>query len=361
MSNAMHLALETVNSELEGRYIAQSRIGGGPGTGVFVVQNALSGTILVLKAVSRMAPPRIINSLDLEARALSRLARSGARVPRAYQYFDTEHLKCLVMEQIEGTRLDALLRHGAILEEARSLEIAKQIAETLDILHEHEIIHQDLKPANILLKKADGTPVLIDFGIAQISGEDGSGGFEGVLGSQEYLAPERIQKSGKSGKMSDYYSLGIVLFEMLTGERPFTIEKHGGLEGLYEATLYSDPPSPRALNGKISGGTTNLVLRLLDKSPEKRPASIATTESGGRGDPLPFSGRSPWIWGVTGLVLLFAYYVTLFRKVILSPLYNPNSPATMLLTLLALGFPLVGAVFIGLAIMNHKKEGDSDR
>jgi serine/threonine protein kinase len=176
----------------------------------------------------------------------------------------------LVMELIPGQGLEEKLRSGP-LPEKEELRLGGQLARGLMAAHEHGVVHRDLKPSNLRLTD-DGLLKILDFGLARVEAPvtDKSGPTEtaepAFAGTVPYMAPEQIRGRSVDAR-TDIYAAGNVLYEMATGERPFT-EAHGPL--LTEAILHQAPPSPRLLQPAVSSGLEFVILKALEKEPERR-------------------------------------------------------------------------------------------
>lgn len=158
----------------------------------------------------------------------------------------------------------------------RAVEIARNLADALGYAHNLGIIHRDVKPANIILD-ARGEPLLTDFGLARIEDADEQLTREGsILGTPAYMAPEQASRRyGEVGPHSDQYSLGVVLYEMLTGTRPF----RGKGEALVSKLLNEAPPPPRAVNPRIPRDLEAVCLRAMGRMPQDRyPSCLELAE-----------------------------------------------------------------------------------
>ncbi len=220
---------------------------------------------------------KLSSSEQPTAREIARLRHEFAmlqaidspRVVRAYALEKHEHGVALVLEALDGHTLGELLRAGR-LGLKKALHIAAAIAEILEDVHRLGIIHRDIKPHNILVHDATGDVYLIDFGMAtsmtqEVRQADGSRTIEGTLA---YLSPEQTGYMNRPlDHRSDLYSLGVTLFQMLTGSLPFTSEDARELVRSHVARI---PPAPRDLNAALPVAVSDLVMKLLTKAPEER-------------------------------------------------------------------------------------------
>ncbi len=194
--------------------------------------------------------------------------------PNIVQVFDRGEAEdgsyYIAMEYVTGGTLkDRIVRDGA-LPPRTAVAVAGQIAGALQAAHEGGVIHRDVKPQNVLVT-ASGDVKVADFGIARAASLDVISGTSAVLGTAHYMSPEQAM-SEAVGPASDLYSLGVVLYGMLTGELPF----EGDTPVAISMKHVNDPPRPpRELNQKIPEQLNTLVLKLLAKNPEDRYASAA--------------------------------------------------------------------------------------
>jgi len=193
----------------------------------------------------------------------------------------------IVMELIEGEDLATRLRRGGRLAPTEAAHIALDVARALGVAHVRGIVHRDVKPGNILLAR-DGRAMVTDFGIARLAA-DAEGAVPGMtLGSVHYFSPEQAQGATTTAA-SDVYSLGLVLFEMLTGRRAW----HGDTTAeLAAARIDAAPPSPKAIRPEIPAALDAVVVRALDPEPLRRYANgsaIATALEHVIGYPDPSS------------------------------------------------------------------------
>jgi serine/threonine-protein kinase len=186
----------------------------------------------------------------------------------------------LVLEYIEGTTLRSAIERGA-LKPRRALTIARGIVSAVDAAHAIGIIHRDLKPENIMLLDRDGNPdyvKVLDFGIARIEGPLGSPGGSSVLtrhgaimGTPSYMSPEQVAGERVDSR-SDLYAIGIILFEMLTGDCPF---RGDAMSVLRQHLVQDAPPLPASVSASAGERVGALVSSLLAKAPDARFANAA--------------------------------------------------------------------------------------
>lgn len=201
-----------------------------------------------------------------EARTLARL--NHPNIIQVYDFIRQNGQCWIAMELVEGEELDAVLKREGSLPIDEAVGLSIQLAEALAYAHEHGVVHRDIKPANILL-----TPERVlkigDFGLAKLAQSSLHTREGTVLGSPAYMSPE--QAEGKEAdSRSDIYAFGVTVYKVLTGHLPF----NGGLETVIAQKLTKEPPSLRVLNDGIPEQLDRLVLQMLAKDPERRPAGM---------------------------------------------------------------------------------------
>jgi serine/threonine-protein kinase len=181
-----------------------------------------------------------------------------------YDVGEDRDLTYIAMEFLEGVNLEDYVVKGNLLTFRETLDVVANVAEALDFAHKADVIHRDIKPANIMLLKNGGVKVT-DFGIAKaISSSRTKTGV--ILGTPNYMSPEQIMGQ-KIDLRSDIFSLGVLFFQMLTGELPFHGENLSGL--LYQITQV-EPPSVRNYNSRIPKVCDQILDKALAKKQEDR-------------------------------------------------------------------------------------------
>jgi TolB-like protein/tetratricopeptide (TPR) repeat protein len=217
-----------------------------------------------------LADEAVRKRFRMEALVLSRL--NHPNIATVHDFHDQENAHFLVMELIPGETLDEKIQ-GAPLPEREVLRLGVQLALGLSAAHAEGVVHRDLKPGNVRITP-DGRLKVLDFGLATLrrlewnerADTTGLGESALVAGSPPYMAPEQLLGEVVDAR-SDIYGAGAVLYEMVTGRRPFA-ESHG--PRLVDAVLHAPPVPPRDINGRLSPGLEAIVLKCLDKDPARR-------------------------------------------------------------------------------------------
>jgi len=172
----------------------------------------------------------------------------------------------MAMEYVEGEVLTKFVSEGQLLRVEEALEIIAQAAEALDFAHQRKIVHRDIKPANIM-RTSEGQIKVMDFGIAKLPTstltQDGS-----VLGTPAYMSPEQIQGKNLDGR-SDLFSLGAILYELLTGIKIFW---GGNFSAMAYKITHENPPPPSGQNPQVSPAVDEILRKVLAKAPDDRYA-----------------------------------------------------------------------------------------
>jgi tetratricopeptide (TPR) repeat protein len=172
----------------------------------------------------------------------------------------------LVMELLSGPNLAAVLQERRPLQAAEAVEFLVGIADALALAHKAGLIHRDIKPTNILLDAATGRAKLTDFGLAQLEDNVRLTRESTVAGTPAYMSPEQAQGSKKIDGRSDIYSLGVTLYELLTGEVPY----HGAVHLVLQQVIQEEPRAPRLLNDEVPRDLETICLKAIAKEPARR-------------------------------------------------------------------------------------------
>jgi serine/threonine-protein kinase len=255
-----------------GRYDVVEELGRGAMGVVYKASDPTIGRLVAIKVLSLEASagagvPGAREIFMREARAAGRLSHPGIVTIHDALEDPESRSNYIVMEFIPGRTLESILLAGPALETDRALDIIRQIAEALDYAHHNQIIHRDLKPANILLTD-DGRVKITDFGIAKIVAREGAARTVAIMGTPAYMSPEQVT-GGEIDARSDLFSMGILLYLMLVGQRPFA----GDTVAVMFKIVYEDPVLPSRLNRQLQAGHDYLVMRCLAKDRTKRYTS----------------------------------------------------------------------------------------
>ncbi len=258
-------AREAAPQRVDGRYELLSRLGRGSSGDVYKAQDTLLRTVIAVKLLKR--------EYSLDDEALERLRRevvltrdlSHPNIIKIYHLGDDGGQKYITMQFVEGSDLARVISMQGPLPLERATLVAAKLAAALAALHRADVLHRDIKPSNVLIDGA-GEPRLTDFGLARLKWAPGVTGSDIFLGTPAYSSPE--QASGESlDERSDLYSLGIVLFEMVTGQLPFVGES---MRDLLAARLHGPAPDPRRISPQIPQALASLILRCLDRDRDRR-------------------------------------------------------------------------------------------
>ena len=273
----------TISGEpvLEGKYHLERRLGQG---GMGVVYCARHAYLKTQHAIKVILPDLVGNDPQLVTR-FRQEALAAAAIRHHNVVSTTDYgvamgtMPFLVMEYVEGESLHDLLTREGKLPPERSLELITAICSGIGAAHHQGIVHRDLKPLNIMIckdKQSIGEAVkILDFGLAKIKSGELLGSFiqaqtTGLMGSPYYMAPEQWSDEEPDAR-SDIYSLGVMLFQMLTGDVPF---KGSSIPAIMKKHLYDNPPSFAELGVNVTPQIELAVRHTLEKEPEKRTASV---------------------------------------------------------------------------------------
>jgi len=226
-------------------------------------EDVLLGRAVAIKLLLDSGDPRSVARFQQEAQILARLQH-----PNVITVFDSGvdgGDRFIVMELVEGPTLRELLDAEGRLTPERAGEIASRLASALGFAHGKAVIHRDVKPSNVLLPP-DGGVKLADMGIARLLSPEALTATLSVRGTAAYISPEQV-RGDRVDARADLYSLGCVLFEMLTGRTPF----EGDLAALSYAHTHTPAPRVRSINPAVPAVMDELVAAMLEKDPDQRP------------------------------------------------------------------------------------------
>ena len=277
---------------LGNRYVLSALLGAGGMAEVFLAHDRLLDRDLALKILrdEYAKDEGFVGRFRKEARSAAALSH-----PNVVQVYDQgcaeDGRHYITMEYVPGGSLRDLTLERGVLDPAEAARLASQVAEALGAAHERGIVHRDIKPQNVLLDEA-GDAKVADFGIAVAASRTSTSGTNQVFGTATYMSPEQAMGE-QVGPASDLYSLGVVLYEMLTGSVPF--EAEGALATAMKHVT-EQPLSPRDRDPSVPEAMDALVMGLLAKNPEDRYQSAAHLAEDLRrareGLPLAFLGAS---------------------------------------------------------------------
>ena len=267
--------------ERYGNYQALSLLGEGGMGEVYLAEHPGIGRRVAIKVLrSEMGhDPQLLTRFLNEARAANAI-----RHPNIIEVLDSgttaKGASYLVMELLEGESLSARIKRLSRLDERSAIEIAMQTASGLGAAHAKGIIHRDLKPDNLFVipEESDASRErvkILDFGIAKLhvpSGDSLKTRTGTLMGTPIYMSPEQCLGTKEVDHRSDVYSLGIILYEMLTGRPPFLSEGFGELLTMH---LHDSPPPLRSLTPQVGDAVERAIMRMLAKKPEDRFQSMA--------------------------------------------------------------------------------------
>ena len=252
-----------------GRYEVVSEIGRGSMGVVYQAHDPQIDRLVALKVLrqDRVSSEDYVKRFLKEATAVGRLSHRG--IVTVFDIGQDHGTIYIAMELLEGLALDELMKQQKIGFDLIS-RIGKEVAEALHYAHQKGIVHRDIKPANIICSE-NGEVKVTDFGIAHIEDPDGQQMTQAgeILGTPVYMSPEQVLGQPVDGR-SDIYSLGVILYELTTGRRPF---KAGNLAALFQAITGDPVASPTSIDPGIPENFSSLIMRAMAREPADRHSS----------------------------------------------------------------------------------------
>lgn len=246
-------------------YKITAHLGQGGMGNVYRATDTMLGREVALKMLHPQLTmqPQFLERFKKEARVLAQLLHPNIAV--IYNFIEQGGNHFMVMEYVEGTNLDDLLKRHKSLPAEFIVPVFVQALEGLQHAHRKNIFHRDIKPSNIMLTP-DGVVKLMDFGIAKVAGEQKMTQVNKIVGTVEFMAPELIQGRDASNA-SDIYAAGVTMYEMLSGKLPFESDTDFNL---MQAILKERVKSPEKLNASIPKALGDIIMKALEKNPASR-------------------------------------------------------------------------------------------
>ncbi len=255
-----------MNETQYGRYRIVAELGQGAMGIVYQAHDPQIDRMVALKVLrnDRVVDHEFVQRFVAEARAIGRL--SHPNIVTVFDVGEDHGTIYIAMEFLEGHSLDLLIDKTTFSPE-KVVELGMQVAGALDYAHQQGIVHRDIKPGNIIISQ-QGQVKVTDFGIARIEGNSGHQMTQmgEILGTPIYMPPEQVAGQPVDGR-SDIYSLGVVLYELATGQQPF---KGNNLTTLFNAIGNETPTTPHQLKPQIPAALSKVIMQCLNKSPGKR-------------------------------------------------------------------------------------------
>jgi serine/threonine-protein kinase len=265
-----------VGRALVDKYRLDALVGMGGMGAVYSAVHLSTGRQIAVKVLLpnlAIGNPRLLELFEREARVVGRLRHENI-VDIIDAGRTTDGVAYIAMEWLEGHPLEEEIQRGGPLSFQRVSEILRQVAAALEESHSQHIIHRDLKPSNIfLVKRPNGREQIkvVDFGISKSLGDTGGSPVSSVMGTPQYASPEQFRLGENIDSRTDIYSLGVMLFQMLTNALPFNDTT---ISALIHKHLNEPPPPLRSLRPDIPPAVEELVGRMLAKQPADRPQRV---------------------------------------------------------------------------------------
>ena len=259
-----------IGKRLGGRYDIKELIGVGGMANVYKATDIIEDKIVAVKILKDeyLSNDEFLRRFRNESKAIAVLSH-----PNIVKIFDVslgDGIQYIVMEYVDGLTLKEYIEQQHVLRWKEAVHFTVQILRALQHAHDKGIVHRDIKPQNIMLLQ-DGTIKVMDFGIARFARDDGRTVTDKAIGSVHYISPEQA-RGDVTDEKSDIYSVGVMLFEMLTGKLPFDADSAVSIALMQMQAI---PKMPRQLNETIPEGLEEITVRAMQKDPSQRYQSAA--------------------------------------------------------------------------------------
>ena len=270
--------VDAILGQTLGSFRVLSLLGEGGMGRVYLAEHILIGRRAAIKVLSAdiAAKEELVSRFFTEARAVNDIRHPNIVEVTDFGTFGNQPY--IVMELLDGETLEQRLLRVSTMDASSVARVVAQIAAAVGAGHDHGMVHRDLKPANIFLRNHPDYPdfvKVLDFGIAKLMAHDRNVQHHtemgAIIGTPAYMSPEQCLGDTHLDYRSDIYSLGVVLYQMVTGRLPFTAETAGRL---IMSHVQETPPPPQSINPEISSATNAIILRAMAKKPEQRFSSM---------------------------------------------------------------------------------------
>lgn len=259
-----------IGQVLDDRYEITELIGVGGMADVYKGKDIVENKIVAIKILKTEFSDNeeFLSRFRNESKAIALL--SHPNIVKIYDVGFSENLKYIIMEYIDGMTLKDYIQEEKALKWKDAVHFMIQILRALQHAHEKGIVHRDIKPQNIMMLN-DGTIKVMDFGIAKFARETGKTATDQAIGSVHYISPEQARGEDTDEK-SDIYSVGVMLYEMLTGQKPFDSDNSVSIAVM---NINDIPKRPRAVNPNVPAGLEEIILKAMEKNPLDRYQSAS--------------------------------------------------------------------------------------
>ncbi|MDD6431467.1 MAG: Stk1 family PASTA domain-containing Ser/Thr kinase, partial [Ruminococcus sp.] len=254
-----------IGKRLDGRYEITELIGQGGMANVYKATDVLDNRIVAVKILKRefSESDEFLRRFRNESKAIAVL--SHPNIVKIYDMGFSEKLQYIVMEYIDGITLKEYIDSERVLNWKDAVHFIIQILRALQHAHNRGIVHRDIKPQNIMLL-TDGTIKVMDFGIAKFAREESMTATDQAIGTVHYISPEQA-RGDVTDEKSDIYSVGVMFYEMLTGQKPFDTDNPVSIAVMHIKNI---PVRPRDINPNIPSGLEEIIMHAMEKDAENR-------------------------------------------------------------------------------------------